>query len=187
MKTLTIGLLLLFLSTNHTGDQRRIGKRFDYQTQIGILSRGLGDHDFCLAIQNAVLTEGALVYIISIGEPPLVSRGLVTRKLDGGCLKDINKVEGDSFYELKEVKGERIESGPAFAVVDVGGTVKRTGEANGLDLEGDGQEETFRVCTSREGLHLTVWSGRPIVDLRKWHRYYYLGYDVESNCTKKDY
>lgn len=45
----------------------------------------------------------------------------------------------------------------------------------------------LRSCTSGEGMHLTVWAGRPLVGARVWHRYHHLGYDVEPNCTLKDY
>ena len=46
---------------------------------------------------------------------------------------------------------------------------------------------TFRACTSSEGVHLTVWSGKPLKGKRVWHAYHALGYDVEANCTPKDY
>jgi len=45
----------------------------------------------------------------------------------------------------------------------------------------------FRNCTSGEGMHLTVWSGKPLIGKRFWHAYHYLGYDVEPNCTPMDY
>ncbi|MGL5879455.1 MAG: hypothetical protein ACRC2V_16975 [Xenococcaceae cyanobacterium] len=51
------------------------------------------------------------------------------------------------------------------------------------NLDGDGIEESFRSCASAEGLHLTVWSGQALTGTRKWHSYYYLGYDVEPTCT----
>lgn len=43
-----------------------------------------------------------------------------------------------------------------------------------------------RSCTSREGLHLTVWAGVPLKTQRVWHKYYYLGYDVEPSCEDGD-
>ncbi|MCI0689673.1 MAG: hypothetical protein L0Y54_20920 [Sporichthyaceae bacterium] len=48
-------------------------------------------------------------------------------------------------------------------------------------------EGQFRACTSSEGLHLTAWSGTPLQSTRIWHRYYYLGYDVEPSCVEADY
>jgi hypothetical protein len=56
-----------------------------------------------------------------------------------------------------------------------------------IDLNGDKKAEYFRACTSMEGVHLTVWSGKPLTGKRIWHNYYYLGYDTEPTCKKKDY
>ncbi len=54
------------------------------------------------------------------------------------------------------------------------------------DLDGDGVAERFRACTSSEGVHLTVWSGPPGRARLRWHRYFYLGYDVEPDCPESD-
>ncbi len=59
--------------------------------------------------------------------------------------------------------------------------VLRDGVAR-ADLAGDGVPERFRACTSSEGVHLTIWSGERL----RWHRYFYLGYDVEPSCTGAD-
>jgi hypothetical protein len=45
----------------------------------------------------------------------------------------------------------------------------------------------FRTCASEEGIHATAWAGVPPAAPRRWHAYYYLGYDVEANCTPRDY
>ncbi|HSJ32552.1 MAG TPA: hypothetical protein VK933_14020 [Longimicrobiales bacterium] len=55
------------------------------------------------------------------------------------------------------------------------------------DLDGDGVPESFRACTSSEGVHLSVWSGEPLRGRRLWQYYYYLGYDVEPDCTDEDF
>ncbi|MGH7460086.1 MAG: hypothetical protein ACREMA_03540 [Longimicrobiales bacterium] len=55
------------------------------------------------------------------------------------------------------------------------------------DLDNDGTPESYRSCTSSEGLHLTVWNGEPLTGRRVWHYYHYLGYDVEPTCVKADY
>jgi hypothetical protein len=55
------------------------------------------------------------------------------------------------------------------------------------DIDGDGTEEWLRVCTSGEGLHLTIWSDLPLAGRRRWHRYFYLGYDVAASCVAADY
>ena len=75
----------------------------------------------------------------------------------------------------------------ALAVVNYAGKFMLKGRVVSADLNKDGQGEYFRVCTSNEGLHLTVWSGKPLTGKRRWHRYFYLHYDVVPSCKKKDY
>jgi hypothetical protein len=74
----------------------------------------------------------------------------------------------------------------AIAVVSSQRTVVQRGKVQ-VDLDGDGRREFFRDCTSNEGIHLTVWSGKPLSGKRRWHFYYYLGYDVVPSCKRKDY
>ncbi len=45
----------------------------------------------------------------------------------------------------------------------------------------------FRSCATEEGIHTTAWSGAPLSSPRRWHGYFYLGYDVEPDCTPGDY
>jgi hypothetical protein len=53
----------------------------------------------------------------------------------------------------------------------------------GIDLDGDGKPERFRVCTSEEGLHFLVETGEQVL----WHAYYHLGLDVEPDCPDRIY
>jgi hypothetical protein len=54
------------------------------------------------------------------------------------------------------------------------------------DLDADGTPESARVCTSLEGAHFTIWTGAPRAAMRRWHRYYYLGMDLEPSCTEAE-
>lgn len=53
----------------------------------------------------------------------------------------------------------------------------------GIDLDGDGAPERFRICASREGLHFLVESGERVA----WHAYYHLGLEVEPDCPDRIY
>ena len=60
------------------------------------------------------------------------------------------------------------------------------------DLDGDENPEQARLCTSNEGVHLTLWTlvdsaaaGTPRAH-RRWHAYQPLGYDVEPSCTARE-
>lgn len=54
------------------------------------------------------------------------------------------------------------------------------------DLDQNGELEFFGFCTSVEGLHLTVWTGRVSNGIRRWHKYHPLFYDVEPSCTEAE-
>jgi hypothetical protein len=56
-----------------------------------------------------------------------------------------------------------------------------------LEVEPGKEPWRFRTCASEEGIHATAWSGVPLTAPRRWHAYYYLGYDVEPDCTAPDF
>lgn len=93
-----------------------------------------------------------------------VTYALVTDALPGGCAMHVDSAQYS--FGLKHVSGALPENAIGIAIVD---------------------REQFRICTSHEGLHLTVWTGRALLGIRRWHQYYSLGYDVSPSCTGKDY
>ena len=92
----------------------------------------------------------------------------------------------DSYYSLKVIRGKLEPGDVGIAIVNAKTDFRVASGLANADLNGDGSKEYFRSCTSREGLHLTVWSGRGLRGGRRWHRYYYLGYDVEPSCTSRE-
>jgi hypothetical protein len=70
--------------------------------------------------------------------------------------------------------------GIALMVPDVRITNART------DIDGDGRHESYRFCTSTEGVHFTAWSGEWFENRRIWHDYYYLGYDMIGTCSEPE-
>jgi hypothetical protein len=75
---------------------------------------------------------------------------------------------------------------PAIAIVDHAVAFRALGSQVVGDVDGDGHDEWFRSCTSREGVHFSIWSDAPLSGRRRWHRYLYLGYDVEPTCLGAD-
>lgn len=59
---------------------------------------------------------------------------------------------------------------------------KQSTAAVGVAVIGGDGRITARMCASIEGLHLTAWSD----NRRLWHEYFYLGYDVEPDCTEEE-
>jgi hypothetical protein len=146
----------------------------------------------CLRISDPNLTDGTDVSFVLPEKPQRVIRATVAGKAAGDCSRHPGTDPEGSFYLLKLVgSGRAINLAepmiPAIALVRPAGPVSvKRGTASG-DLDGDGRPEFFRVCTSTEGDHLTIWTGRPLLGKRRWHSYYYLGFDVVPNCKKKDF
>ncbi|MDF2764314.1 MAG: hypothetical protein K0S81_1308 [Rhodospirillales bacterium] len=87
------------------------------------------------------------------------------------------------FYRIEPQDPKSIEAlagaGALFAVLDA----PEAAPGRGIDLDGDGTPERFRICTSGEGLHFVVEGGEAVL----WHAYYHLGLDVEPDCPDRIY
>jgi hypothetical protein len=160
-------------------------KAFDFQSQLGVVDMR-SRNEVCMTIPNANLAERGRVQIVSPYKPQAVAVAFIQKKLSGSCSRNPDTSSNDSFCSLRVLSGKLEPEGVGIAVV---GAKVDFRVANGLanvDLNGDGHREYFRVCTSQEGLHLTIWSGKSLRGLRRWHWYYYLGYDVEPSCTSRE-
>jgi hypothetical protein len=157
---------------------------FDYQSDLGIAVDLSGRT--CLDIRNDAMSEGEKIRFVNTDTPPTTGEAEIVRKLDETCIPSDQKISGLSHYELKVVRGTLTKSAPAFAIASFAGELTVKDASVYGDLDGDHRVAAFRSCTSQEGVHLTVWKGRPLRGVRKWHFYYYLGYDVEPSCTMSD-
>ena len=121
----------------------------------------------------------------------------VEKKLDGSCSRYASET-GDKnpgenyFYSLKLMDGNTNETNEAIFDVGIGiiGPVSQIQIQNKyatIDLNNDGKPEYFRRCTGFEGMHFTIWTGKPLIGRRIWHSFYYLDYDTVSTCKKADW
>ena len=165
--------------------------QFSFDSRVGVVDSN-SEGRLCLKISDKNLADGAEVRFITTDRPQRVVRAAVEGKAAGDCSRNPGTDPEANFYLLKLVGGRQGVNlaeplPPSIAVVGPAGAVSvRRGVASG-DLDGDGRAEFFRACSSTEGNHLTVWTGRPLVGKRRWHSYYYLGFDVVPDCKKKDY
>jgi hypothetical protein len=162
-----------------------LGTRFSFESQVGVVEKF--ENRFCLAIRNPNLGEGDRVQIISLNKPQSVAEALIVKKQSTSCSTNRDTDEKESFYSLKATKGRVELFTVSLAVVRYDGKFALNRGAVFADLNKDGRREYFRKCTSNEGIHLTVWSGRPLLGKRTWHRYFYLTYDVVPSCKERDY
>lgn len=154
----------------------------DFPSRIGVAVKNASG--VCFSIRNAHLGVNDAVTLVAPSEPQSVLGAEVAAASSAGCpgVKD-SAMAG---YRLRIIKGNAPDFMPLIAVV--GSSAKfRTGHgAVSANLQGSGKPYFFRSCTATDGVHLTVWQGRPLEGVRVWHQYYYLGQDLEPNCSPKD-
>ena len=174
----------LFLLLLAACQKSRTPPAFDYSADLGVAVDQVDG--VCLDISNGTLSPGGRIQFVTSFTPQTTGELEIIGKVDGACtLIDQNK-PGLHHYRIKVVRGSLEKAAPAFAIANFDGTLIAAGDGVTGDLDRDGQPESFRSCTSAEGVHLTVWTGKPLEGRRRWHYYYYLGYDVEANCTEAD-
>jgi len=154
----------------------------DFAGDIGLVA-STQSGQFCLSIKNRNLKPGQELTLLWIPiadrkHTPEIQSTIVLKLLTNPC-DPINSVEGDAAYV---VNAGKLDTDKIYTAV-VG---KRTnfriipGVAE-VTIDADA-EVTIRSCSSREGLHFTAWAGGALKGKKVWHRYYYLGYDVEPTC-----
>ena len=180
--TLLILVVVLFIPASV------VAQRFRFDSQIGVVD--LKPEKICLVIQNSALSVGDRVNLVSPHPPQRIATAVIEQKQSENCSVNPEIEPNSSFYLLKlQGAGIVIDAGqpPAIGMVGLSRPVRLQRRQAIADLDGDGLREYFRTCTSNEGIHLTVWSGKPLIGKRRRHFYYYLGYDVVPSCKKKDY
>ena len=140
----------------------------------------------CLTIFNQDVKVGSEVSLMFPTSPQKLISSIVTVAGDQECADALKSGIPGRFYRLSLRHSVTQLYWPAIGILDTASRL-RTGDKVASDLNGDGIAESFRSCTSNEGLHLTVWSSQPFMETRLWHRYYYLGYDTEPTCTESEY
>jgi hypothetical protein len=138
-------------------------RAFDYSRDVGVAVEK--DGRVCLEIRNRSLAPGATLALVAGS----ASAAAQVAQQDSSCPNG-NPVDAQyERYRLRLTQGTLAPSVPTIAIV---------GRPSGHD--------TYRSCASSEGIHLTIWSGQPLKSERRWHQYYYIGYDLEPDCTPAD-
>lgn len=158
-------------------------------SKVGVVYR---DHrnKLLLTLPNSALKAGSKVVLISVpGHSRLCCAEIVKRLGQGPGIGHQIIISGytqDTTYLMKMDKADAaVQLG--FGIIDSPKIFSSRAGAIRADLNRDGIEESFRDCTSHEGVHLTIWSGQALKGPRLWHAYYFLEYDVEPSCVKQDY
>jgi hypothetical protein len=180
MRIQLISILALATFSAHAGE---LPERFDYPSQVGVAEVNVAAYG-CLTIANDTLQVGEIITLINPADPLKIIETRIRKKLSFNCSRNAEFPPGASFYSFR-IGTEPMA--PSIAVIRFNGEAMVAKDTLRADLNGDGIPESFRSCTSNEGIHLSVWSGEPLRSLRVWHTYYYLGYDVTPSCTSQEY
>jgi hypothetical protein len=139
----------------------------------------------CLYIRDSKLAPGSPLTLVLPSPPQSTLKAEVVRAAAANDCPSIGDSgeAGLTSYEIKLLGEGSPPVAPAIAVYGYSGRFRTQGRYVVADVGRNGEHNFFRSCTSSEGVHLTVWSREPLRGTRIWHQYYYLGYDVEANCT----
>lgn len=155
---------------------------WSFAQNIGVVSIRNGKG--CISLRNTAELGNGQVRIVSLMSQAPARTGRIGAKVEScsGDAADSSLQSWEVSFETETAAAEL----PGFGVINYKGRIRRTGNSVSADLDGDGRLEYFRSCTSTEGIHFTVWTGRPLEGKLRWHQYYYLGYDVTPTCTKAE-
>lgn len=158
------------LALTACGSEAEPSTAWSFEQQIGLVTNG------CLSIRNASLRPGSALRMVNPMAPQHATDGRIEGP-DQACAK-----AGTFGYRVTKRAG----SVPTIGIVGYSGPFHQVGGVVSADLDRDGKSEHFRSCTSSEGVHFTVWTGKPLSGQLRWHEYHYLGYDVEPDCRPEE-
>lgn len=146
----------------------------------------------CVSFKSPDVREGELITLVTVTgftQQQRVLRGTVGARLSSpsSCRGLEDPHFNGTLYSLSLSLGSFEVENLAIAVRN--STSFKTlpeGESAGLASSGS-HTLYFRSCATREGLYLTAWAGKPLKGKRLWSEYYYLGYDVDPDCTELDF
>ena len=146
---------------------------------VSVVSSGLAT----LAIEGPALTVGSPVTLIGTDTRQEVYRAVIARRLAESPAMARLDIPGP-YYEVATSDGRPL---PHVAIAVVGRpAITRLADGVSLRVGAEYRDVRVRSCASHEGLHFTLWAGKPLTSRRLWHQYFYLGYDVEPDCQAAD-
>jgi hypothetical protein len=141
----------------------------------------------CFASADSTLPPGAPVTVVHAVFPQYSTEGRLGGRSKSPCFPP-PRTSVDSMEYAVDAPGDTIgRRGVPIAILGKLPQATMRGDTVVLAVEPGKPSWRFRSCASEEGIHATAWSGIPLSSPRRWHDYYYLGYDVEPDCTPGDY
>lgn len=160
------------------------------QSQAKTLTKHVGwYYEQCLVIKAPDLPKGAVVTLVDAEATKnrFRSRIIALAKNADECSplaedrRSVNTEDGKKFYLISKPKATKAETTFNFGIAVVLDN-ESLPVSEVLDLNNDGIIDSFSFCATSEGINFDVWSAAPYKSKNLWNGYYYLGYDIESNC-----
>lgn len=119
----------------------------------------------CLKIQNYDLKPGDRVQVVILDSPQKTAQAEIVENADCKRAEFVGTLDYAFVeYKMKEIDGKVLDNaGYCLGLVNISGKPKIAGGRVAIDIDDDKTDEYFRYCTSNEGLHSTVWTGKPLV------------------------
>jgi hypothetical protein len=160
---------------------------FDYSARMFVADEDSSGRFVCFTANDTTLLPGTRATIVFTGIPQRSVAGRITGRGKLPCIPGPPMPPMDSMQYVAEMPQDT--SDRAMPIVVLGPVPKpvQRGDTVTIAIEPAPQPPIrFRVCASTEGLHATAWAGVPLASKRRWHAYYYLGYDVDPNCSESE-
>jgi hypothetical protein len=166
-----------------TGDDR-----FDYSTRMFIADEDSSGTFVCFTAIDTTLLPETKVTIVFTGHPQHSAIGRIRSREKLPCIPGPPIPPPDSIQYVVDMPRDTSDR-IGIPVVVLGSVPKpvQRGDTATIEIEPGKPPIRFRFCASSEGLHATAWAGQPLASTRRWHAYYYLGYDVEPTCREAEY
>lgn len=140
----------------------------------------------CFEAPDLGLAPGTPVTVVHPAFPQFSTPGKLGRRTKAPCFPPPRASQDSMMYSV-DAPGDTIGyRGVPIIILGKLATSATRGDTVSLVVEPGRPGWQFRTCASEEGIHTTAWSGKPLSSPRRWHAYYYLGYDVEPDCTPAD-
>lgn len=161
---------------------------FDYNARMFVADEDSSGTFVCFATKDTTLLPGTRATIVFTGFPQHSAVGRVTSRAKLPCIPGPPMPPMDSMQYVAEMPRDTADriGIPVVLLGRVAEPVQRADTVT-IEIEPGQQPIRFRLCASTEGLHATAWAGASIASPRRWHSYYYLGYDVDPTCNEAEY
>jgi len=140
----------------------------------------------CFDAPDLGYAAGTPVTVVHPAFPQYSTTGRLGERSKSPCFPP-PRSSPDSMQYVVDAPGDTIgRRGVPIVILGKLAPAAMRGDTVTLLVEPGAEPWRFRSCASLEGIHATAWAGVPLVSTRRWHAYYYLGYDVEPDCTPAD-